>query len=86
VCLRDSGGGCSFGAVQTDELSRAAFRKEGSHQSTILMGPKPPATPRALAGARARVNGERLAGRVILELVSGQLEADEMLEGRVGDG
>jgi len=40
--LRDSGGGCSFGAVCSDGLSRAAYPAN-----------EPPATGAALAAPRA---------------------------------
>src|SRR5690242_11056158 len=47
-----------------------------------LSGSEPPATRTALAGPNRRVNaarGEVLARRVILELIAGHLEADQML-------
>ena len=59
------------------ELSRAASRWIA-----------PPVTCRALAAAKARVNPVPpggLAGRVVAKLLRGQFEADEVLEGRLGD-
>src|SRR5690348_7155485 len=65
-CLRDSGGGCSFGAVLRRTLPCGLLSTAG-----------------ALAMAANEVNA--LARGVIFELVLRQLEADQMLEGRVRD-
>src|SRR4051812_40115551 len=77
-CLRDSGGGCSFGAVLADGLSRAAVPKACTSGDAG-----------ALAGERVEVNAprrENLTRGVILQLVLCELKADEMLESRIGDG
>src|SRR5579884_2916043 len=65
----------SIGA-RIDGLSRAAIRRVTASDA------------RALAAWGNGVNAsfdDRLAGRVVLELVLGELKPDQMLEGRIGD-
>src|SRR5437763_4988156 len=76
-CLRDSGGGCSFGAVLADGLSRAAVPKACASGDAG-----------AVAGECVQVNARRrenLTRSVILQLILSKLKADEMLESRIGD-
>ena len=84
LCLRDSGGGCSFGAADARgmaALSRARLRQAGSGRRKTGA-----ALARALAESIGQRSGSRrLARGVVAELVLGQLEADQMLEGRPGD-
>ena len=79
--LRDSGGGCSFGAAPTPwRTANSPARPSG--------GRTPPETGGALAAREAQVQRgfrQRSARGVVAELLLGQLEADEMLEGRIGN-